>query len=398
MSANNMKEDEKPMHKFEGLKNLLKRRGYIVEKATGYKPVENKDVDLNDLRNNIEFTPDGIFLKDSNDGSKQQIFLYKRNYHLQAFGKPRFHIRQCQVIQGFINSGTFKAEYRRANTNVVKVRDMDDLNKDKDVENLPLCQFCLNMAKDAFSGMRTSDFVKILKQANEASEKDNDTEIDIFGYTKDWESVSRAYRELKELECQIFDKMNGTIIACLPASLYIKYSNYLFDNGTCYDRSLYMFLALDDALLVRGNNKYLEYSHGKGHEGHGWVEIGDYVYDPSLMLKFDKDIYYSLYECSNVTKTNKDEYYLEHSDFVNAYVSYDYNDFMPNGNRRLDLGILIYQIKVLSEMIGDISFIDDINNYLTKIKYNEDDITMERHAVLKKILNDDTKLSVISGK
>lgn len=201
MSANNMKEDEKPMHKFEGLKDLLKRRGYIIEKAMGYKPIENKDVDLNDLRNNIEFTPDGIFLKDSNDGSKQQIFLYKRNYHLQAYGKPRFHIRQCQMIQSFINSGTFRAEYRRANTNVVKVRDMDDLDKDKDVANLPLCQFCLNMAKDAYSGMTTSDFVKILEQANEASEKDNDTEIDIFGYTKDWESVSRAYRELKEYRC-----------------------------------------------------------------------------------------------------------------------------------------------------------------------------------------------------
>lgn len=201
MSTNNMKEEENPIHKFEGLKNLLKRRGYIVEKATGYKPVENKDVDLNDLRNNIEFSPDGIFLKDSNDGSKQQIFLYKRNYHLQAFGKPRFHIRQCQTIQSFINSGTFKNEYRRANTNVVKVRDMDDLDKDKDVANLPLCQHCLNIARNAFPGMTTSDFVKILKQANEASEKDNDTEIDIFGYTKDWESVSRAYRELKEYRC-----------------------------------------------------------------------------------------------------------------------------------------------------------------------------------------------------
>ena len=195
----------------------------------------------------------------------------------------------------------------------------------------------------------------------------------------------------------IFDKMSGTIISCLPVSLYIKYSNYLFSDGTCYDRSLYMFLALDDALLVRGNSKYLEYSYGIGHEGHGWVEIGDYVYDPSLMLKFDKDVYYSLYECSNVSKINKEDYLLEHSDFVNSYVSHDYSDFMPDGNRRLDLGILIYQIRVLSEMIGDVSFIEDINNYLSMIKYDEEEFYEERQNVLKRILNDHTKIGIISG-
>lgn len=88
---------------------------------------------------------------------------------------------------------------------------------------------------------------------------------------------------------------------------------------------------------------------------------------------------------------------LEHSDFVNSYVSHDYSDFMPNGKRRLDLGILIYQIRVLSEMIGDISFIEDINNYLSMIKYDEEEIVIERHNVLKRILNDHTKIGIISG-
>ena len=39
----------------------------------------------------------------------------------------------------------------------------------------------------------------------------------------------------------------------------------------------------------------IQYNYGKGHEGHGWVEVGDFVYDPSLMLKFDKETYYSYY-------------------------------------------------------------------------------------------------------
>ena len=70
---------------------------------------------------------------------------------------------------------------------------------------------------------------------------------------------NKALREGKITSCddEIYEKMSNTIIACLPVSLYIKYSNYLFAKGTCYDSSLYMFLVLDYALLVRGNKKEL---------------------------------------------------------------------------------------------------------------------------------------------
>lgn len=102
--------------------------------------------------------------------------------------------------------------------------------------------------------------------------------------------------------------MSTTIISCLPVSLYIKYSHLLFPLGTCYDRSLYMFLALDDAILVRGNTFHLEYLHGKESAGHGWIEIGNYVYDSAHMLKYDKDFYYVLYGVSDVLKINKEDY------------------------------------------------------------------------------------------
>lgn len=196
---------------------------------------------------------------------------------------------------------------------------------------------------------------------------------------------------------EIFDKMSNTIIACLPVSLYIKYSNHLFAQGTCYDRSLYMFLALNDALLVRGDNKDLEYNYGKGHEGHGWVEIGDYVYDPSLMLKFDKDTYYSIYGCSNVKKIDKQNYLLQHQDFVDEHVSTDYAEFKPNGKRRLELGVLIFQIRVLSEMLGDEQFTKDFNDYLTLIEYDENQIREEREKTIQKILTDKSAMAVISG-
>lgn len=189
-----MDQKEEPIYKFEGLKKLLKSMGYQVEKATGYKPVENKDVDLNELKHNLEFTDEGIFLLDPLDGTKQKIFLYKREYYLQDYGKPRFHIRKCQVIQDFINMGRFKSDYRRANTEIVLVRDMNDNFKDKKISNLPLCKYCLKMATEGYNNMTTSDFVKILKEANETYEDDiQNNEVDIFGYTKDWEYISKAY-------------------------------------------------------------------------------------------------------------------------------------------------------------------------------------------------------------
>lgn len=196
---------------------------------------------------------------------------------------------------------------------------------------------------------------------------------------------------------EIFDKMNNTIIACLPVSLYIKYSNHLFAEGTCYDRSLYMFLALDDALLVRGDNIDLEYNYGKGHEGHGWIEIGDYVYDPSLMLKFDKDTYYSIYGCSNVKKIDKKSYLLQHKDFVEKHVSNDRDEFKPNGKRRTELGLLIFQIRVLSQMIGDEQFTKDFNDYLTLIEYDENQIKEEREKAIQRILMDKSASYIISG-
>ena len=191
--------------------------------------------------------------------------------------------------------------------------------------------------------------------------------------------------KITEFDQEIYDLMDGTIIACLPVSLYIKYSKYLFPEGTCYDRSLYMFLALDNAVLVRGNNKDLEVRYGKGHGGHGWIEIGDYVYDPSLMLKFDKATYYKIYGCSDVRKTDKATYEKEHKEFIDDNVSNDFNDYKPGGSKRLQLGVLIMQVKALSTFIGDDNFTRELNEYLSFIEYDEKQIQEEREKALRKM-------------
>ena len=203
--------------------------------------------------------------------------------------------------------------------------------------------------------------------------------------------------KIMEFDDEIYEKMRNTIISCFPVSLYIKHSDRMFPLGTCYDRSLYMFLALDDAVLVRGNNKDLEYNYGKGHGGHGWVEVGEYVYDPSIMLRFDKDTYYELYGTSDVYKIDKQTYLEEHKDFVDLVVTTDFDEFRPGGKRRLELGVLVTQIRAIASKVDDPEFKKDFDDYLALIEYDADQIQKERDAVIQEMFSTRGALEVISG-
>ncbi len=191
---------------------------------------------------------------------------------------------------------------------------------------------------------------------------------------------------ITEFEDEILEKMSSTIIACLPVSIYIKYSNLLFSKETCYDRSLYMFLALDDAVLVRGENIDLIYNYGEEHGGHGWVEIGDYVYDPSLMLKYRKDVYYKLFQCSDVFKIDKDSYMKDHKEFYDVHATTDFDEFKPGGKRRLELGILIRQHRALASLSQNADFQKDLQAYLDKIEYDPIQIQEERNRIVEELL------------
>lgn len=194
-------EMHKPIHDFGGLKNLLSRMGYKVNKAEGYKPIDVAEVTLEEINSGaIEFTEEGIFV--TSEGVRRQVFLYKRDYHLEAYGKPRFHIRKCQVIESFTNGQGRVEHYRRANTDKVWVHDIDDGMIDKEVTALPLCKYCLKMALEAQNGMTTTDFVELLRNADEA-EPETDVEIDLFGYTRDWEQISTAYRSTHNYTCEV---------------------------------------------------------------------------------------------------------------------------------------------------------------------------------------------------
>lgn len=192
--------DYAPIHSFNGLKGLLKSMGYNIGKAKGYKPIDIQDVTLEEIKNGtIEFADDGIFV--NSRGISTQVFLYKRSFHLARYGKPRFHIRKCKVIESFMHADNTIPEYSRANTATVWVKDMDDRFKDKEVSDLPLCKFCIEMISKDCQLRSSSEFVEILKEAGDVVSEEN-IEVDIFGYTKDWEMISKAYREMRGYTCE----------------------------------------------------------------------------------------------------------------------------------------------------------------------------------------------------
>ena len=51
--------------------------------------------------------------------------------------------------------------------------------------------------------MDSSDFVEMLRQANDNQQEDYEgVELDLFGYTKDWDNISKAYREKHNYTCE----------------------------------------------------------------------------------------------------------------------------------------------------------------------------------------------------
>ena len=51
---------------------------------------------------------------------------------------------------------------------------------------------------------------------------------------------------------EFYERLSHTYICGLPISFHIKYlAPVLGQLGNCYDRSLYMFLALEESILVR---------------------------------------------------------------------------------------------------------------------------------------------------
>lgn len=203
----NNKEDDKPqpLITFGAFTKSLQRKGYVVKAAKdAYREIDSEEVSLKEIEEgSMVFDNDGIFVN-MPDGSRQQVFLYKRAYNIEKYGKPRYHTCKCSVIESFLQGDGSIPEYRKANTMPVRVIDWSDGRKDKEIDNLPHCNYCSHLERGKYDRMTSNDFVEILRKAHEQDEPQpqGDVKVDIFGYTEDWQEVSRAYREKMDYTCE----------------------------------------------------------------------------------------------------------------------------------------------------------------------------------------------------
>ena len=170
---------------------------------------------------------------------------------------------------------------------------------------------------------------------------------------------------------QFYEKMSHTYFNCIPISMHIRYLKPTIPPGKCYDRSLFMFFCFDDALLVRANNKDLELRFGKEHAGHGWIEIDDYVYDPSLMMRFEKKLYYKIYNPTDVHKITYEDYKKVNGSYYDDVRNTNISDFQLGGSKRTDLYVSIPLIKRIAEYSNNEKFKKELDEYLAIIQYDE---------------------------
>lgn len=201
---------------------------------------------------------------------------------------------------------------------------------------------------------------------------------------------------IKPFDDELYEKMNHIYISCLPVSIHMKYLKPTMGPGKCYDRSLYMFFCFPNAVLVRGDNKDLELRYGKDNAGHGWIEMDGYCYDPSLLLKFKKEVYYEMYKPYNVTKTTVEEYKNccdSNRQFYEDIVNTKLNDFRPNGSKRTDLCVMIPLVQGIAEMGTNEDFKRELSKYLVSIQYDEKQVYEEMNAKFQKCLKEEVKKS-----
>ena len=183
--------EEEPLVNFSALRDKLIALGFHIKELKGiggYTEVESQDVTLGDIQNGtLKIDKTGIFNIDPDTGEVQRIFLYKRKYNLERFGKPRYHICKCQTIEDFMNAAGAIPEYRKANKMPVCVIDTSDNNKDKQIDNLPLCKNCAAILGNINKNTTSNEFVEILKKAYERFSKESQSFLSHISLMRLWQ-------------------------------------------------------------------------------------------------------------------------------------------------------------------------------------------------------------------
>ncbi len=183
------------LYTFNKLNKKLDQLGYPkIQSSSGFQIIKGIDFEKAYKSGSISFEDDGIYLLVDNKSYRGYMFI-KEPWITKYGSYPKFHLTKCKTIQEFINNGRFKIRYEWSNSNVNDLIDKTTRNIYED-EVLELCYNCKKQIQESISD--TEDFFETLDK----TEIEETIEVDIFGYVKDKEKISKAYREQKGYICE----------------------------------------------------------------------------------------------------------------------------------------------------------------------------------------------------
>ena len=182
--------------KSKTLCQFLDDANYAKVSGTGFQVIR-KDLTQEDQAGNISYREDGIYLTVNGQEYKGYIYLkFKRIYQGQ-FTPPKFHITKCITLETAIQNGDFLNRYYWHNSNTVSIEEKPSGIIHKDI-NLELCGNC----RSCNSPSSTEEFYSELEEDNEDLNPQQNIEVDIFGYVREWQKISQNYKIKKDYTCE----------------------------------------------------------------------------------------------------------------------------------------------------------------------------------------------------
>jgi len=184
------------LYSFQNLAMKLTQLGYPEGTESGFRVIK-RDLTQEERAGNIEFRQDGVYL--TIDGQEYKGYMYLKYADITRYGLPKFHITNCQTILEQRASGRFDGRYFWHNSNLVSIENRANGKIHENV-NLSLCNYCRNQS--SITEYKDIDgFFNILDK-QEQEDLNQEYEVDIFGYTLDWQKISREFRKEKGYTCE----------------------------------------------------------------------------------------------------------------------------------------------------------------------------------------------------
>lgn len=183
------------LYTFTQLSEYLDRRNYPkINETTGFKILRTS---FNEAykEGKIEFREDGVYL--THEDKEWRGYMFMPTYRIEKYDSfPRIHLMRCTVIDKFLSRGIFNQYYTWSNSDTNDVSDRDTYQEYPD-KNLNVCSRCKEMMFDDIED--SEDFFESL---DKGEQQESQVEVDIFGYQRGWNQISKAFRKRKEYTCE----------------------------------------------------------------------------------------------------------------------------------------------------------------------------------------------------